>query len=173
MEEVVRLRSGMDRLSDKEFQIFLQSMSREYISCSIFNRFNYELQGTQSIQEIDKVVSCIQQLNQNITKIITSRERNKTSVEEEETAVDKIDQLPLVMISEISSFLEYDSMTDFELCNRTIFMGTRSPISLHSVPKDPFNKYIKFCAENKYKYYWKMHRFRACKEMNVSAESCF
>eukprot|EP01083_Nonionella_stella_P221124 790379_1 len=164
MEEVVRLRSGMDRLSDREFQTFIRAMSREYISSLIFHRFNYELQRIQSIQEIDKVISCIQQLNQNISKIITSRERNKTSVEEEEeeedeTRVDKIDRLPLVMISEISSFLEYDSITDFELCNRTIFMGTRSPISLHSVPKDPFNKYIKFCAETKYKYYWKMHRF--------------
>eukprot|EP01083_Nonionella_stella_P204848 746470_1 len=174
MEEVVRLRSGMDGLSDKEFETFLQSMSREYICSLIFNRFNYELQGIQSIQEIDNVISCIQQLNQNINKIITSRERNKTKVEEdEEVTMDQIDKLPLVMISEISSFLEYDSMTNFELCNRTIFVGTRSPISLYSVPKDPFNKYIKFCAENKYKYHWKMHRFRACKEMRLSVESCF
>eukprot|EP01083_Nonionella_stella_P159336 519674_1 len=175
MEELLRFRSGLDRLSGKEFATFIQSMDRGTICALIFNRFRYGLQCIQGLDEIDNILVSIQQLNQKITQIITSRQRNKTKTEEkdEEVTVDKIDKLPLVMISEISSFLEYDSMAKFELCNRTIFIGTRSPISLHSVPQNPFNKYIKFCAQNDYQYYWKMHRFRACKEMSLLVESCF
>eukprot|EP01083_Nonionella_stella_P033216 90939_1 len=175
MEQLLRFRSGMDRLSDKEFTTFIQTIDRKSICALIFNGFRYGLQCIQRLDEIDNIMLSSQQLNQKISQIIASRQRNKTKSEEEdeEVIVDKIDKLPLVMISEISSFLKYESMINFELCNRTIFIGTRSPISLHSVPQNPFNKYIKFCAQNDYQYYWKMHRFRACKEMSLLVESCF
>ena len=74
MEDLIRLRSSMQSLTDNEyFESFIKSLDRNYLSSIIFNSFNYKLQGITNINEIKTISSKVNQLSQNVTNIIVSR----------------------------------------------------------------------------------------------------
>ena len=166
----------MQSLTDNEyFESFIKSLDRNYLSSIIFNAFNYKLQAITNKKEINVISSNLSELSQKVTNIIESRQNAESGNKTEHNVykLDKIDKLPLNMISNISSFLPYSDLTSFELCNRTIFVGSRTPLSLHSLPTKRFADILRYCTTNKYKYHWKLYRFRFCKSINLWLEPFF
>ena len=176
MEDLIRLRSSMQSLTDNEyFETFIKSLGRDYLSSIIFNSFNYKLQTITSKTEIINIKSNLSKLSQKATNIIVSRQNSERENKTENNVyrLDKIDKLPLDMISNISSFSSYSDLTSFELCNRTIFIGSRHPPTLYSLPTKEFAQVLKYCTTNKHKYHWKLHRFRFCKSISLWLDSFF
>eukprot|EP01084_Bolivina_argentea_P262410 443730_1 len=101
----------------------------------------------------------------NVIKAFESRNESKCVQNESELQSQftptKIDELPFVMISEITSFLPFNDLKSFEICNRSIFIGTRSPISLNKLPLQYSRQLITYLKNNNNKMqYFHWHRFK-------------
>ncbi len=74
----------------------------------------------------------------------------------------------IIMLWEISSF---NALKLFEICNRSIFIGTRSPISLNKLPTKYSKTLIKYLKENNNTmqyFYWQ--RFKTLKHFAIEIE---
>ena len=71
-----------------------------------------------------------------MSNILKSRKNKKI-----QQNINKIDKLSCQLIGNISSFLNMRSYTNFEKCNRSIYIGCNSPHKLEVIPKTMMLKY--------------------------------
>eukprot|EP01083_Nonionella_stella_P307455 1080582_1 len=135
MEELINFRLQIDLLNDKEFLTFIQSFKRVHLTNLLFAYFQYQLINTKHYHQWQQeVLPNIHTMMGQIQNIIDSRDK---PIEDKQNKIN-LDDLPMVMISSISSFLDFKDTLKFEKTNRNIFIGTRSPISIKSLDDSSF-----------------------------------
>eukprot|EP01084_Bolivina_argentea_P275587 470032_1 len=103
----------------------------------------------------------------NTTEIIRSRETQNDTNEPHTN----MDTLPNVLISSISSFLTFTDILNLEKCNRSIFIGTRSPISIQKIDSITIGRCIKYSDEYQRESNW--NRFKSITEISINIHDCF
>eukprot|EP01083_Nonionella_stella_P091485 255798_1 len=163
MEELIKFRSQIDLLNNKEFITFIQSFQRENVTNLFFGYFRYQLINTTNYQQWQQeVLPNIHIMICQIQKIIDSRSK---LVQDEQQNNINLDDLPLVMISSISSFLDLKDTLKFEKTNRNIFIGTRSPISRQSLDAKPFTHCLSY--SNAHSFTYNFYRFRCVQQLTI------
>eukprot|EP01084_Bolivina_argentea_P272419 463811_1 len=169
MEHLIQLRSGVKTLNDDEFLNLISSFDKQYLTTILFNHFYHCFNNVTSQTEFNGTISMLQTFNNKISKIITSR--NDVNKNEPKHKLDvetiQMDKLPLVLISEISSYLEFCDIKSFEICNRSVFIGCRSPISLYELPTQYSTKLIKYVQNQYHNTYFHWYRFNSLKKFEI------
>eukprot|EP01083_Nonionella_stella_P074677 202647_1 len=180
MEELIRFRSQIDLLSDQEFITFSKSFGRQFVCNLLFEYFLKQLINTKNYQQWQQdVLPHIRTKTCLIQKIIDSRDRHVhdkaasnnslQEIPEKEPNQLDLDDLPTIMISHISSFLNLEDTLRFEKANRHAFIGTRSPISVHSLDAKPFTNCLSFSNENSCLY--NFYRFHCIQQLSIDTET--
>eukprot|EP01084_Bolivina_argentea_P156073 271979_1 len=176
MEHLIQLKSGVETLSTDEFIELVQSFGKDYFTTILFDHFNHYFTNSQSQREFNNTISNIRAFNKEISNIVSSRTPNAImNAQEQELGLKlkpiQIDEIPSVIISQISSYLLFDDLKSFEMCNRSIFTGTRSPISLYELPPEYSTLLINYIRNNEYNnsyFYW--YRFRKIKQFELQID---
>eukprot|EP01084_Bolivina_argentea_P288306 494809_1 len=167
MEVLLQLTSDIKMLTDDEFQLFVQSFDRDSFTQIIFAYFNHEIKSCQDIEKYNnQIIPSIEKTSDRIVEIIRSREKA-----EQAGSFVKLDKLPNAMISKISSFLDFDSTLDFEQCNKSIFIGTRSPIALYTMKY--FYSYLYYTNNSSNNSLQTWNRFKSIKELSFKASDFY
>eukprot|EP01083_Nonionella_stella_P025059 69040_1 len=111
-------------------------------------------------------------MSSQIETIISSRANKPSSNEslEENSKVPHqihLDDLPMVMLSYIASFLNLKETLHFEKTNRDIFIGTRSPISLKTLEGKAFSNCLSY--SNDHSRLYNFYRFRCIQQLTIDA----
>eukprot|EP01084_Bolivina_argentea_P069788 126913_1 len=172
MEHLIQLQSSIATLTNDELVSLIQSFGREYLTTILYNHFYHSFNKSQSQSEFHNTISNIRTINDKISEIISLRKSNSIENELElELQPLQIDELPLIMISKISSFLQFNDLKSFELCNRSIFIGTRSPISLYQLQPTYATKLITYLKDDSSKNsYFHWHRFKLLRKFKLRIE---
>ena len=103
----------------------------------------------------------MQTINNKITKIIQSRKIDNDIISKNEYEFEplQLDELPSVMISSISSFLQFQDLL--------IFTGTRLPTSLH-ILSSLYSHELISCKENSNNFHW--NRFKSITELHLNVD---
>eukprot|EP01084_Bolivina_argentea_P293844 505486_1 len=178
MEDLIRLRSGFEKLSDTEIVHLVKSFGKNNFASILFKYFLNELQSIDKCDDIDNKLSRVHQLNKIIGDTIRSREEHNDQESNEQQQINeqqpnkmsrvkmlKLDQLPDVILSHVSSFFKLENLLNFEKSNRSIFIATRSPISLLHLSDDYYFKLHQFSTINNSIY--NFHRFKLLKTLNI------
>eukprot|EP01084_Bolivina_argentea_P028481 52922_1 len=182
METLIKLTKLLDSLTMDEFIQLIKLCDKSFMVNIIFQNFHSQLKLAANTHQIHNLTTS----NPNITKlfecsskIIKSRDEYKNTIPqnnnftnenseselEQESEPLKIDELPLEMISFISSFMDFQSILSFEKTNKSIFIGTRSPPSLQEINAEMFGKCISYCRNNKSIYHY--YRFKNLKRIEM------
>ena len=148
MEKLILFRKSIESLNTAEFKWCILSMGRQLLTTLIFRGLLHHLDNDSSRCEFDIDVFLL------IVKYFVERRRNannstvpsieSVSKNTEPEAVN-LDDLPNVLLSEISSFLEFEDHLNFQTTNRTIFIGSRSsPLPFHSLNSSMCRKLVTF-----------------------------
>eukprot|EP01083_Nonionella_stella_P141171 434426_1 len=169
MEELIRFRSQIDLLNDQEFIVLIESLTRPHVTNVLFEHFRSQLINTTEHEQWQhKVLPNIRTISGHIQKIIDSRDSKPSVDTEEQNTITNLDDLPMVMISSVSSFLNLEDTIRFERTNRTIFIGTRSPISLKSLDAIAFTNCIRY--SNNHSCLYNFYRFRYIQQLTIDAD---
>ena len=163
MEKLILLRQGTRRLNDHEFKSLLTNIGRDKVTTLLFKQLLHQFNTNQSEEDIDEIQS-------NISQIIHQRkdEMNaSTDGIEEKSSPISIEDLPNEMLSEISTFLRFDELLNFEKVSRALFIGSRSSSQpIHSMDRDAFTKLIQYRAKHKEE----RHRQLRIKSLSVDCD---
>ena len=150
MEKLIRLRGGMESLTAAEFQSVRELFDRETMTTIIFRGLLHQLNNdpscTHSQADLDMYLFFVKCLLDERRKVENSSAFKVPSTTEQEghLAVN-LDDLPNVLLSEISSYLQFEDDLNFQKTNRAIFIGTRSsPWPLHSLNPSMCRELITF-----------------------------
>lgn len=179
MEELIRFRSRMDLINDDEFIMFIKSYSKDFVANVLFQHFHNQLIHTNNIQEWEnKIRPNVDKMSDTINNIIDSRNKNnQKNKDDQEIDIDerkeqtinlKLDNLPFIMISYISSFLNIDDTLIAERTNGSLFIGSRSPISIQKMNKNQLTKCIKY--SNLHQCMYNFYRFQSIKELVIDVQ---
>ena len=94
---------------------------------------------------------------------------NATDKEDEEQQKLKIDELPDVMLANISSFLDLQSFIHFEQSNRFIFTTIRS-LPTMELTDETFMKYLQFTMDEDNKPFYDLDRFKLSKHLHINLD---
>eukprot|EP01084_Bolivina_argentea_P262820 444612_1 len=163
MDELFNLTAQLNTLSDIEFITFMKTFDKPTFISILFKYFQGQLQLCNHWQQIEtEIIPNIKKINGAAAEIIQSREEKENSSEKQF----KVDLLPPPLISLISSWLDLQTTLQFEVCNKAIFIGTRSPVNLCSLSSKYFAKCVKFSTENNFVYNW--YRFKSVQELSIN-----
>ena len=175
MEHLLKFKMRMSLLTTEEFNQLLTSFDKDYLINVLFKLLHQSFIPKSKCLSFKDNVSFINNTIQKIDKIIYSRENNHNEHDDDldidiqtSNKVIKLDELSLPIISLISGFLQFKDMISFEKTNKTIFIGTRSPLSLQKLDEETFTKCIKYSHENSCIYNW--FRFRNIKSVTLDAD---
>ena len=150
MEKLIRLRGCLESLTAVEFKSFMELFDRETMTTIIFRGLLHQLHSdpscTQSQANLDMYLFFVKYLLNQRKKDENSSVFTAPSATEQAGPVDvNLDDLPNVLLSAISSFLEFEDDLNFQKTNRTIFVGARSsPWPLHSLDPSMCRELITF-----------------------------
>eukprot|EP01084_Bolivina_argentea_P164503 286005_1 len=172
MELLLLLKSGIETLTNDECITFMQSINKKYFATILFNNFFHDFNNFQTQSEFNTTISKLKTFNEEISKIVSLRESkppdNKSKPKSKSKPI-QFDDLPSIMLSEIASFLPFDDLKSIELSNRSIFIGTRSPISLNQLSPQYSSKLISYLKQNQSKNnYFFFHRFQSIKTLTLN-----
>ncbi len=137
MEHFIKLRNN-------EFITLVESFGKDYVTTFLFNHFYHCLTNLQEFNNL--ILNIISLRTPNAIKEGTEQEPELKS----EPEPIQLNEFPSVIISKISSYLLFKNLKSFETCNRSIFMETRSPISLDKLPNKYATKLIQYIRNNIY-----------------------
>eukprot|EP01084_Bolivina_argentea_P129854 229307_1 len=168
MEQLVLFRKRIDSLNTEEYQqcikSFLEqcttSFDRHSILKILFNTLHEEINNNK--------INNVNKMNDIITEIIASRNIYAVTKEEDDfnheiinnnnlnaLEIDnkkiclKLCDIPSDLLFNISSYLTFKEILQFETCNRSIFIGARSSKSpISSINPNEFIKLVAFCQNN-------------------------
>eukprot|EP01083_Nonionella_stella_P150942 481629_1 len=151
MDQLIRYSQNAVDLDDKEFMKLTRDIGRDRLQNLMFNGLHNELQRN--------LLTNLKEINEMISKIQESRIENAVEPEFDDDKDMKPDEnqsqpihladLASVIISEISSYLQFTDVLHFEKCNRSIFIGSRSSTTpIHTLDDVNFMKLTKFCKHN-------------------------
>eukprot|EP01084_Bolivina_argentea_P164504 286006_1 len=177
MELLLLLKSGIETLTNDECITFMQSINKKYFATILFNNFFHDFNNFQTQSEFNTTISKLKTFNEEISKIVSLRESkppdNKSKPKSKSKSI-QFDDLPSIMISEIASFLPFDDLKSIELSNRSIFIGTRSPISLNQLSPQYSSKLISYLTENQSENdYFFFHRFQSIKTLTLNISNFY
>eukprot|EP01084_Bolivina_argentea_P069789 126915_1 len=181
MENLVKLMNGIELLTNNEFIDFIQLFGKDYFATLLFNHFYDNFTHSESQSVFNDTITEIKTFNDHIMHVISLRTTNPIETEhnkqqESELQPIQMDELPSVMISKISSFIQFEDLKSFELCNRSIFIGTRSPISLYQISTVYTEKLIKYMRNNEStnaSQYFHLYRFKSLKYFTLEIDNHF
>eukprot|EP01084_Bolivina_argentea_P124456 220530_1 len=172
MDQLIQLRAGIDSLSKEEFINFIQSNDKTLFAKALFQSFNYQLNQSTNIKQVNGIIQDVQKLNRDVSGIILAREEKNENPKNSDSNIEtKLDTLPAVLIGNISSFLCFENILNFEKCSRLIFIGARSPNALYKLESKYFSKCLQVCNQYNTMYYWQ--RFQQIKELHLNISDCF
>ena len=172
MEHLLTLKSGLDELTKDECISILACFNKMSISTMLFQYLHLRLNQAASVSDLnDDVISKMHELNANITTIIASREDHieQKSLEEYDDERNNLNFLPSLAIAAISSFLAFGDVINLEKCSKSIFVASRSAISLSSLPELYSGKLMNYLRDNEIKnacFYW--DRFKSIKQFTLN-----
>eukprot|EP01084_Bolivina_argentea_P315175 545986_1 len=146
MEELIRFRLLVEKLTDEEFELFtlklIQLYGKNIIISSLFDHFNNHNQKTNeqkqyTMTDITNIINQIINSRKKIKKDIVNNKKDKLSVT-------NIAQLPSNLISETASFLDMLDYHSFQMTNRIIYVSCNSPCNLKTLFIAPYNNHINF-----------------------------
>ena len=175
MEHLLRFKTGIDSLNGREMKKVINSLSRQYLTFILFNHFHSKIINAESFGHLNNmIVPEIQAFNNKISKQIQARKSKPKQGDdidddlEQEMEPIHFDEIPPVIISNISSFMQFKDLLNLEKCSKVIFLGTRSPISLKELPSKYTTKLIEYLNDDpihcKYSHFY---RFRTIKKFNL------
>eukprot|EP01084_Bolivina_argentea_P020437 38001_1 len=171
MEELIQFKLNVDSLSSKQFMVFIESVGKHKMASIMFQYFHNQLQNSTDINDLrHNVIPSIQNINQSIAQIIELGSTDDIQTNEINYC-NHFHKLPDVLISKISSLLDMNSILSFEMCSRTIFIATRTPLSLHEIDQDRLQQIIK--VYNSKNFIYKLLRFQCIKEISVQMDHCY
>eukprot|EP01084_Bolivina_argentea_P069786 126908_1 len=143
MEELIKFRQFADKMSQDEFESIMpkitQILGKEELISLLFNHFQDNINNFNNETTRAKLTKINQQISNN-TCIISLGE------------LPQIDKIPEAVINNIASYLDIRSYSQFERCNRTIFIAARSPYQPYT---DKFRwsiiHYVRYCTKNNIK----------------------
>eukprot|EP01083_Nonionella_stella_P168827 571132_1 len=131
MNELISFHKSIDSLNDNEYHELLNSMGRDTVTNLMFRALQHEMYSDR--------MNTIRKINETIRNITEMRKQQQNTCNntnhDQDTSIDnavneqsqvKLDDLPYVMLSEISSFLSFAESVQFSRINRTVFIGGRS-----------------------------------------------
>eukprot|EP01084_Bolivina_argentea_P184759 318661_1 len=156
MEELLQLNTSMKCLTSDEFSSWIQSFNQKQISSFIFQSILNQIENAKKTSEIQLTISFTKELNNTAKEIINARPKCETK--NDVSSITKFNKISYTTISKIASFLDFKSVFNFEKCSKSIYIGTRSPLSLYKMNEYYFGKCVKYAQANKSIYYF--HRFQ-------------
>eukprot|EP01084_Bolivina_argentea_P277730 474272_1 len=202
LQDLIKLRSGIDSLSQDEFITFMISCGKKYFSIALFeylkkqideifakiqskteqarqsqNSWSYNKSDDKKIplwsklnidnekHEMTTMKQNIDTMNNSIKDIILSRE----IIDNPNPSIPTLDNMVDIMISNIGSFLDFDSRCQLEICSRNIFISLRSHPSLHKINAYEFQQFIKYYQDNT-NIHW--NTFKELKEIIIDINDC-
>ena len=172
MEHLLTLKSGLDELTKDECINIVACFKKKSIAKMLFQYFHLRLNQAASVSDLnDNIISKMHELNANITTIIASRENQieQKSLEEYDDERNNLNFLPSLTIAAISSFLAFGDVINLEKCSKSIFIASRSAISLSSLPESYSSKLLNYLRDNEIKnasFYW--DRFKNIKQVTLN-----
>ena len=144
MDKLVSLRKQIATLNEEDFQSLVDLTGRQSLTTLIFHGLLYRMNHNQSPKELLAI-------NQTVKDVMKLRLEKDKALPVIEQKVDddpdpiNIDDLPDVMLSEISSYLLFAEQLNFERVSRSIFVGARSSsLPQHSMTASLFKEWIGF-----------------------------
>jgi len=161
MDKLVLLREQIDAMNDVDFQSFVISTGRHSLTTLIFQGLLHQMIHNQSQEEL----TAINQTVKNVMKIRLEKQKllpaMETNADDEPDPI-HINDLPDVMLSEISSFLLFRDQLKFERVNRSIFIGSRSSsLPQHSMTTSLLKKWILYLEEHPNSIYSHHRHFKS------------
>eukprot|EP01084_Bolivina_argentea_P025460 47339_1 len=111
MDQLVKFRLHIDNLSEEEYNSFIQSLDRKFLSTALFDHFFMHLQRTNNPTQI-------QQINTELSSLMED-EVNSISP--------KLDEIFECIINRIYQYLDNKSYSHFARCNRSLFIISCNP----------------------------------------------
>ena len=181
MEHLLKFKTGIDSLNDKEMKKVINSLSRQYLTDLLFKYFHSQLKNGESFGHLNNmIIPEMQTFHNKISQQIQARKCESKQGDdidddlEQEMEPIHFDEIPSVIISAISSFMEFDQLLNLEKCSKVIFIGTRSPISLKELPSKYTTKLIKYLKDDTVHHkYSHFYRFRAIKKFTLNITDYF
>eukprot|EP01084_Bolivina_argentea_P315176 545987_1 len=144
MEELIRFRLLVEKLTDEEFELFtlklIQLYGKNIIISSLFDHFNNHNQKTNeqkqyTMTDITNIINQIINSRKKIKKDIVNNKKDKLSVT-------NIAQLPSNLISKTASYLDMWQYNLFQTTNRFIYISCNSPYTLNELYLGSYNNHI-------------------------------
>ena len=170
------MRMSIDSLDDLDYRSFISKVDlisvvdRRRVTKLIFNTLFGQLKDDQSQSQINKVDDIVSA----ILKSKRQRESAQTiggtfqpispmdGTDITQLEPTKLDNLPNVMLSNISSFLQFTEQLNFEKTNRTVFVGSRSSsVPFHHLPSKLLAKMVAFTEKNPQSVWWQNRVFKS------------
>eukprot|EP01083_Nonionella_stella_P118661 354317_1 len=133
LDEVIRFRASVDKLTGTEFDQFIltlmQKCGRDIIITSLFTMFTSE--RNRSSQTLDTTLNIIKQ-------IIESR---KTKPKPANSYEITMQSLPSALIGNLASYLYFTDYESFQTVNRTVYIGCNTPNTLRRLDLSQINDY--------------------------------
>ncbi len=170
MQKLILFRQQIESLNDEELNQCITSFGRNKIESLLFKGLFEELifNKMDSLNKMNGIISQIKQCRKPKT---TNNNNNNNNNDDDSVQISiKLNELPNVMISEISSFLQFSDQLQFEQANRAIFIGSRSSIkAIHSLNAEYFRKLVDF---NHYRGDRKtcLHKLRAFNSVTIKID---
>ena len=177
MEHLLRFRAGIHSMSSSELGT-LDTKHLAPVIDNLFMHFTSKLNSASSWMEVNTIIAKVRQLNCKINDIINARPHSNAAActgipndGQREPGFKQVEDLPAVMISSVASFLQFEDLMAFERCSRRIFLGTRSPISLHGLDQTASRKLIQHVRQTQKPFHF--HRFRTLKQFELDVDDVF
>ena len=170
MEHIIRFGKMLDLLTAEEFITFINSQLQNQLKNIFIKSFLFQFVTMKNPSQFENTVINIEQMICQINDLIHLRKENKKS-QESQFKCKQLDALPLPLISNISSFLNLIELLSFELVNKSIIIGTRTPIVPQTMNSFTFQRCLSFSNDYKCIYNW--YRFKDIQMIQIPLQTIF
>eukprot|EP01084_Bolivina_argentea_P291191 500454_1 len=147
MDTLIAFRQEIDSLTDLEYQQCIELIGRKLITSLIFIGLHQQIHQDKKNNNLSKILEIV-------TQIKESRENEEyTDLPLNNGHNYQLDDIPSVLLSEISSFLTLNDKIRFEQTNRSVLIGVRFyKLPLYPLSAHNFVKLAKYSEKHNGKY---------------------
>eukprot|EP01083_Nonionella_stella_P064840 169369_1 len=158
MNELISFHKSIDSLNDNEYHELLNSIGRGTVTKLMFHALQHEMHNDHmnTIRKINETIRNLTEMRkQKQNRSNNTADDNDYSDIEQDTSIDnevneqikmQLDDLPNVMLFEISSFLSFAESIQFTRTNRNVFIGARSvTVPRYLLSTTQFSKLQRYC----------------------------
>eukprot|EP01084_Bolivina_argentea_P291190 500453_1 len=147
MDTLIAFRQEIDSLTDLEYQQCIELIGRKLITSLIFIGLHQQIHQDKKNNNLSKILEIV-------TQIKESRENEEyTDLPLNNGHNYQLDDIPSVLLSEISSFLTLNDKIRFEQTNRSVLIGVRFyKLPLYPLSAHNFVKLAKYSEKHDDKY---------------------